>query len=44
MVITLQVPVQELALYNARMQKVVGPGEFIIQIGGASGAIILNTR
>lgn len=41
-VVTLQVPVQELALYNARMQKVVEPGEFEIQIGSASDAVIFN--
>ena len=41
-IITLQVPVQELTLYNARMQKVVEPGEFEIQVGSASDNIIFN--
>jgi len=38
-VVTLQVPVQELALYNARMEKVVEPGKFEIQVGSASDNI-----
>lgn len=35
----LELPVAELALYNARMQEVVEPGEFEIQIGSASDKI-----
>lgn len=31
----LELPISELALYNARMQEVVEPGEFEIQIGSA---------
>ncbi|NDW18350.1 glycosyl hydrolase [Dysgonomonas sp. 216] len=37
--IQLEVPVSELALYNTKMQKVVEPGEFEIQIGGSSDNI-----
>ncbi len=37
--ITLEVPVSELSLYNAHMQKVVEPGEFEIQIGSSSDNI-----
>lgn len=40
--ITLEVPISELALYNARMQKVVEPGEFEIQIGSSSDNIAFN--
>ena len=35
----LELPMAELALYNARMQEVVEPGEFEIQIGSASDKI-----
>lgn len=35
----LELPIAELALYNARMQEVVEPGEFEIQIGSASDKI-----
>ena len=35
----LRLPVSELALYNARMQEVVEPGEFELQIGSASDKI-----
>ena len=37
--VELELPVDELALYNARMQRVVEPGEFEIQIGSASDHI-----
>lgn len=37
--IQLEVPLSELALYDARMQEVVEPGEFEIQIGSASDNI-----
>lgn len=40
--VTLEVPVSELALINTRMQKVVEPGEFEIQIGHSSDNIIFN--
>ncbi|NHA07179.1 glycosyl hydrolase [Mucilaginibacter sp. HC2] len=40
--ITLTVPVSELGLYNERMQYVVEPGEFEIQIGSASDNIHFN--
>jgi len=36
---TLEVPIAELALYNARMEEVVEPGEFEIQIGSSSDNI-----
>lgn len=39
--VRLQLPIKELALYNARMQEVVEPGEFEIQIGSASNEIRL---
>lgn len=38
----LELPISELALYNARMQEVVEPGEFEIQIGSASDQIHLT--
>lgn len=40
--ITLEVPISELALYNARMEKVVESGEFEIQIGNSSDNIIFR--
>lgn len=40
--ITIEVPVSELGLYNERMQYVVEPGEFEIQIGSASDNIVFN--
>jgi beta-glucosidase len=40
--VNLEVPVSELALYNVRMQKVVEPGEFEIQIGRSSDNIIFK--
>ena len=36
---TLKLPISELALWNARMQEVVEPGEFAIQIGRAADNI-----
>lgn len=39
---TLTIPVDELALYNADMQRVVEPGEFELQIGSASDDIRLR--
>lgn len=38
----LKVPIQELALYNDRMERVVEPGEFEIRIGSASDRIVYN--
>jgi beta-glucosidase len=40
--VVLTVPVAELGLYNARMQYVVEPGEFDIQIGSASDNIAFH--
>lgn len=40
--VNLEVPVAELALYNVRMNKVVEPGEFEIQIGRSSDNIIFR--
>jgi beta-glucosidase len=40
--ITLKVPVSELGLYNERMQYVVEPGEFEIQIGNSADNIFVN--
>jgi hypothetical protein len=37
--VTLDVPVSELGLYNDKMQYVVEPGEFEIQVGSASDNI-----
>lgn len=37
--ITLEVPISELALFNTRMEEVVEPGEFEIQVGSASDCI-----
>lgn len=37
--VRLEVPVDELALYNERMERVVEPGEFEIQIGSSSDRI-----
>lgn len=37
--LVLELPISELALYNARMQEVVEPGEFELQIGSASDKI-----
>ena len=37
--VELTLPLSELALYNTRMQKVVEPGEFEIQVGSASDQI-----
>lgn len=38
-IVQLELPLSELALYNARMQEVIEPGEFEIQIGSASDHI-----
>jgi beta-glucosidase len=40
--VTLEVPISELGLYNDKMQYVVEPGEFEIQVGGASDNIVFN--
>jgi beta-glucosidase len=40
--ITLKVPVSELGLYNERMQYVVEPGEFEVQIGNSADNIFAN--
>ncbi len=40
--ITFEVPVSELGLYNEKMEYVVEPGEFDIQIGGASDHIYFH--
>jgi len=40
--VELEVPVSELALYNVKMDKVVEPGEFEIQIGNSSDNIIFK--
>jgi len=40
--VELEVPVSELALYNVRMDRVVEPGEFEIQIGNSSDNIIFR--
>ncbi len=40
--IMLEVPVSELALYNVKMERVVEPGEFEIQIGSSSDNIVFN--
>lgn len=37
--VSLEVPVEELSLYNERMQRVVEPGDFEIQIGSSSDYI-----
>ncbi len=37
--VRLSVPVDELALYNQEMKKVVEPGEFELQIGASSDQI-----
>ncbi len=37
-----ELPVAELALYNAKMEKVVEPGDFTLQIGTASDNILLK--
>lgn len=37
--VTLRLPVDELALYNERMQRVVEPGEFELQIGSSANHI-----
>lgn len=37
--VSLEVPVDELSLYNERMQKVVEPGDFEIQVGSSSKCI-----
>lgn len=34
-----QIPVSELALYNQKMEKVVEPGAFELQVGSASNDI-----
>ena len=38
----LEIPVSELSLYNAKMEKVVEPGEFEIQIGSSSDNIVFK--
>jgi beta-glucosidase len=40
--ITLRVPVSELGLYDERMQYVVEPGEFEVQIGNSADNIFVN--
>lgn len=40
--VTFDLPIENLALYNAEMQKVVEPGEFELQVGGASDQIKLK--
>lgn len=40
--VTLELPVSELALYDVRMNRVVEPGEFEIQIGSSSDKIHYN--
>ena len=40
--VTFDLPVEDLALYNADMKKVVEPGEFELQVGGASDQIKLK--
>lgn len=42
--VRLQIPVQQLGLYNRNMQYVVEPGEFELQAGGASDKIVLRKR
>jgi beta-glucosidase len=37
--VNLEVPISELAFYNAKLEKVVEPGEFEIQIGSSSDQI-----
>ncbi|KAB5349408.1 glycosyl hydrolase [Bacteroides salyersiae] len=41
-IVTLEVPMSELALYDVRMKPVVEPGEFEIQIGSSSDRIHFN--
>ena len=40
--ITLELPISELALYDARMKHIVEPGEFEIQVGSSSDHIHFN--
>lgn len=40
--VELEVPISELALYNAKMEEIVESGEFEIQIGKSSDDIIFN--
>ncbi len=40
--VKLEMPISELALYDARMKKIVEPGEFEIQIGKSSDNIIFR--
>lgn len=40
--VILEVPISEFALYNSRMEKVVEPGEFEIQIGSSSDRILFK--
>lgn len=40
--VELEVPISELALYNAKMDRVVEPGEFEIQIGNSSDNILFR--
>lgn len=40
--VKLEIPISELALYNDRMQHIVEPGEFEIQIGKSAKEIIFN--
>ncbi len=42
--IKLEVPMSELALYNAKMERVVEPGIFEIQIGSSSDNILFNKK
>ena len=37
--VSLELPISELAFYNAYMRKVVEPGEFEIQVGSSSDRI-----
>lgn len=40
--VTLELPISELALYDARMKHIVEPGEFEIQVGSSSDHIHFN--
>ena len=40
--VQLEVPISELALHNARLERVIEPGEFEIQIGSSSDRIVIR--
>lgn len=40
--VTLRLPIDELALYNEKMQRVVEPGDFELQVGSSAGRIHLR--